>query len=83
MRVKLITTLAAAAILVGQSTAGPAAYGVCQSGCSAVAVACYSAAGFTFGAVAAVAAPPAIVACNSAFGVCSGKCAVVGLIPFI
>lgn len=29
--------------------AGPIAYALCQSGCNAVAVACYATAGFTFG----------------------------------
>ncbi|KAK7907987.1 hypothetical protein PG985_015290 [Apiospora marii] len=55
--------------------AGPLAYGICQAGCSAVVVACYSAAGFTFGTVAAVAAPAAVVACNSAYGTCQAACA--------
>jgi len=81
MRVRLLTTLAAA-VLIGQSAAGPAVYGVCQAGCSALVVACYGAAGATFGTVvAAAAAPPAILACNSAFGVCSAKCAAVAFIP--
>lgn len=30
--------------------AGPLAYGICQTGCNALAVACYAAAGTTFGA---------------------------------
>lgn len=30
-------------------TAGPLAYGVCQTGCNALVVSCYAAAGFTFG----------------------------------
>jgi hypothetical protein len=80
MRLNLLTTLATAA-LIGQSAAGPAAYGICQAGCGVLAGACYTAAGFVFGTVAAIAAPPAIVGCNSAFGVCSAKCAVVALLP--
>lgn len=31
------------------TTAGPLAYGICQTGCNAVVVACYAGAGFTFG----------------------------------
>ncbi|TFK18913.1 hypothetical protein FA15DRAFT_602445 [Coprinopsis marcescibilis] len=59
--------------------AGPIAYGICQTGCNAVAVACYAAAGCTFGTVAAPAAPLAIIGCNSALGTCSTACATVAL----
>ena len=63
-------------------SAGPAAYGVCQAGCSAIVVACYSGAGFTFGTVTAGAGiPAAIVACNSAYGTCQASCAAVLLAP--
>ena len=51
------------------------------SGCNTVAVACYAAAGFTFGTLAAPLAPPAIIACNGALGTCSAACAVVALTP--
>lgn len=62
--------------------AGPAAYGICQAGCSGIVVACYGAAGFTFGTVvAAAAAPPAILTCNSAFGACQAACAAAALAP--
>lgn len=30
-------------------SAGPLAYGICQTGCNALVVSCYAAAGFTFG----------------------------------
>ncbi|KAK7517631.1 hypothetical protein IWZ03DRAFT_359704 [Phyllosticta citriasiana] len=63
------------------STAGPAAYGICQAGCAGVVVACYGAAGFTFGTVLAAAAPPAIAACNGAYGSCQAACAGVLLAP--
>lgn len=50
-------------------------FGVCQAGCAAVAVACYAAAGFTFGVQTGGAAFPAvIVGCNSAFGTCQAVC---------
>ena len=43
--------------------AGPLAYGICQTGCNAVAVACYAAAGLTFGTVTAgVGIPAAAIA---------------------
>ncbi|KAL3087010.1 hypothetical protein niasHT_025534 [Heterodera trifolii] len=55
--------------------AGPAAYGVCQAGCSAVVVACYAAAGAVFGTVTAgIGTPHAIVACNTAYGTCQSAC---------
>ncbi|KAF7371160.1 hypothetical protein MSAN_00751400 [Mycena sanguinolenta] len=60
--------------------AGPIAYGLCQTGCNTLAVACYAAAGLTFGTVvAAPAAPAAALACNAALGTCSATCATVGL----
>ncbi|KAF8869836.1 hypothetical protein BD779DRAFT_640049 [Infundibulicybe gibba] len=45
---------------------GPVAYGICQTGCNSLAVACYAAAGFTFGTVIAAPATPAVIlACNA------------------
>lgn len=72
--------------------AGLLAYGLCQTGCNGVAVACYSAAGFTFGTVTAgagipavivscVAAPAVIVGCNTALGACMATCAALLLAP--
>jgi len=62
--------------------AGPAAYGLCQAACSAAVVACYGAAGLTFGTVTAGAgAPAAAIACNVAFGKCCAACAVAFLVP--
>ncbi|XP_014552310.1 hypothetical protein COCVIDRAFT_110563 [Bipolaris victoriae FI3] len=61
--------------------AGPAAYGLCQAGCSAVVMACYSAAGFTWGATLGASAPASIIACNTAFGTCQAACAAVLLSP--
>jgi len=61
--------------------AGPLGYGICQAGCSTVVVACYAAAGATFGTIAAAAAPPAIIACNTAYGACQAACASVLLTP--
>lgn len=64
------------------TVAGPLAYGICQTGCNAVVVACYAAAGFTFGTVTAGAGvPAAIVACNAALGVCMAGCIAAGFAP--
>ncbi|KAF8211017.1 hypothetical protein K438DRAFT_2011435 [Mycena galopus ATCC 62051] len=61
--------------------AGPIAYGLCQTGCNTVAVACYAGAGLVFGTVvAAPAAPAAALACNAALGTCSATCATVALL---
>ncbi|KAJ7359841.1 hypothetical protein DFH08DRAFT_952947 [Mycena albidolilacea] len=60
--------------------AGPLAYGLCQTGCNSLAVACYAGAGLTFGTVvAAPAAPAAALACNAALGTCCATCATVAL----
>ncbi|KAF2447884.1 hypothetical protein P171DRAFT_354022 [Karstenula rhodostoma CBS 690.94] len=81
MRFHTIAATAVVGLLVGTAAAGPIGYGICQTGCAAIVVACYSAAGFTFGTVLAAAAPPAILACNSAYGTCQAACAVVLLGP--
>ncbi len=57
-------------------------YGGCQAACAGLVVACYTAAGFTFGTVVASAATPAvIIGCNAAFGACSAKCALLIILP--
>ncbi|TFK33514.1 cysteine-rich protein [Crucibulum laeve] len=83
MRLSTLTaTLAMALVYVPTAEAGIISYGICQTGCNVLAVACYAAAGFTFGTVvAAAAAPPAILACNAGLGTCSSACAVVALTP--
>jgi len=77
MRPTTILLLAAAAAT--PTVAGPLAYGICQTGCNFLAVACYGAAGFTFG-VTIVAAPPAIMACNAGLGTCMAACAATALL---
>ncbi|EGZ13392.1 hypothetical protein PHYSODRAFT_514663 [Phytophthora sojae] len=63
-------------------SAGPLAYGICQTGCNAVAVACYSAAGVVFGTVTAgVGSIPAVIGCNAALGTCMAGCVAAGLSP--
>ncbi|KAF7289020.1 hypothetical protein HMN09_01349900 [Mycena chlorophos] len=77
---KALTALVFAAV-ASTVQAGPLAYGICQTGCNTVAVACYAGAGLTFGTVvAAAAAPAAALACNAALGTCSAACATVALL---
>ncbi|KAF1972136.1 zygote-specific protein, partial [Bimuria novae-zelandiae CBS 107.79] len=68
-------------VLAGPALAGPATYGVCQAGCPALVMACYSAAGFTWGTTLGASAPATIAACNTAFGTCQAACAAVLLAP--
>ncbi|KAK3817804.1 MAG: hypothetical protein J3Q66DRAFT_282798 [Benniella sp.] len=74
--------LVVSATVIGLASAGPLAYGICQTGCNAVAVACYAAAGVTFGVITAgVGTPAAILGCNSALGVCMAGCVAAGFAP--
>ncbi|RAH75391.1 uncharacterized protein BO66DRAFT_445109 [Aspergillus aculeatinus CBS 121060] len=69
------------ALAASCASAGPAACGVCQTGCAAVVMACYSAAGYTWGVALGAGVPATILACNSAFGTCQSACAAVILAP--
>ncbi|RWR98541.1 hypothetical protein B4U79_05045, partial [Dinothrombium tinctorium] len=62
---------------------GPLAAGICYAGCAAIVVACFSAAGFTFGTVpgAVIAATPALAACNAAFSTCMASCSAAVIAP--
>lgn len=72
------------ALLALPSTAGPIAYGICQTGCNAGAVACYAAAGYVFGTVTAGTGIPAVIAgCNTALGTCMAACIAAGFAPTI
>ena len=63
-------------------TAGPLAYGICQTGCNAVAAACYCAAGVVFGTVTAgIGTAPAVIGCNVALGTCMAGCVAAGCLP--
>ena len=77
----LLIALTMTALLANPSRAGPVGYGICQAGCSGVVMACYAAAGFTWGATLGATAPASILACNSAFGACQAACAAVLLAP--
>jgi len=64
--------------------AGPfsalASYGICQTGCNALVVSCYAAAGLVFGTVTAGAGiPAAAIGCNIGLGTCMAGCASVTL----
>ncbi|KAI0633791.1 cysteine-rich protein [Trametes polyzona] len=82
---KLSTVAASIALATSAVPAANAAligYGICQTGCNTLAVACYAAAGYTFGTVVAgPAAPAVIMGCNAALGKCSAACAVTLLAP--
>ena len=71
---KIICALLLVASISQPVWGGPAAYGICQTGCNAVAVACYASAGVTFG----VASVPL---CNAALGVCMTACIAAGAAP--
>ena len=53
MQFSKLTLIAFAAL----ASAGPIGYGICQAGCAAVVMACYGAAGFTWGATLGATAP--------------------------
>ncbi len=79
---KLFAIFGVLATQISVVDSGPAAQGICYAGCAAVAVACYAAAGATFGTITAgVGTPAAIVACNSAFGTCQAACMAALFLP--
>ena len=62
--------------------AGPLAYGICQTGCNAVVVACYAAGGLTLEIITAGAGIPAVVKdCNTGLVICMTACVAAGLTP--
>jgi hypothetical protein len=82
----LALVLCAIILMVPYAKASLITYGVCQSGCAGLAVACYAralymfgtvttTAGYVFGTVTAgVGTAPAILSCNNTFGKCSSTC---------
>ncbi|KAI9354162.1 hypothetical protein BD770DRAFT_392522 [Pilaira anomala] len=79
---KVVLFLAVVLCLVNSSDAGPISYGICQTGCNALAVSCYAAAGAVFGTVTAgVGVPAAIIGCNVGLGLCMSGCVAAGLSP--
>ncbi|KAG2439968.1 hypothetical protein HXX76_004087 [Chlamydomonas incerta] len=80
--VKSLLLLAVLAAACHATRAGPLAYGICQSGCNSVAVACYKAGGFIFGVPTWGAAVPATIGgCNAALGKCMAACVAAGASP--
>ena len=74
--------LLASLVLAILVESGPLAYGICQSGCNALVVACYASAGATFGTITAGASTPAVIlGCNAALGVCMSGCIAAGFTP--
>ena len=84
MKIKLLMMVLIALVSNYRVTSIGVSTGICYSGCAAVVVACYSAAGAVFGTVTAgVGVPPAIIACNAAFGACMTKCTIAtALLPW-
>jgi hypothetical protein len=81
MKLSALTVASAAFCFTHSVAAGPIGYGICQAGCAAVVMACYSAAGATWGATLGATAPASVLACNTAFGTCQAACAAVLLSP--
>ena len=80
--VALTLVLAMVTKLTEAGIVGMAAYGICQSGCNAVTVACYAAAGFIFGTVTmGLGTPAAVVACSVSQGLCMAGCVMAGAGP--
>mmetsp|Transcript_45736 Transcript_45736/g.129547 ORF Transcript_45736/g.129547 Transcript_45736/m.129547 type:complete len:90 (-) Transcript_45736:199-468(-) len=75
----VLLVLASSAVVVDS---GPLSYGICQTGCNALVVSCYAAAGFTFGTVTAGASTPfVIITCNAGLGTCMVACIAAGFTP--
>ena len=80
--IRFILVMVILAALSKDVESGPLSYGICQTGCNALVVSCYAAAGFTFGTVTAgLGTSAAILACNSSLGSCMAACVVAGFAP--
>ncbi|RWS02174.1 uncharacterized protein B4U79_12827 [Dinothrombium tinctorium] len=80
---KLSISLLFLMMIASNCVCGPVAVGICYAGCAALACACFSAAGFTFGTVpiSIIAATPALATCNSAFATCMAACSAALVAP--
>ena len=79
---KMVMVLLLALFVFQPAKAGLLAYGICQTGCNAVWVACCTGAGGIAGvSTGGAAVPAAILACNAAQGVCMVACVAAGLSP--
>ncbi|XP_032218746.2 uncharacterized protein LOC116601956 [Nematostella vectensis] len=82
MAARKMLMLLALTMLIASSSAGPLAYGICQTGCNAVWVTCVAAAGGVAGvSTGGAGVPAAVLACNAAQGVCMAACVAAGLSP--
>ena len=78
---KLLLLFILLSIIALGANAGLIAYGVCQTGCNALAVSCYAAAGFAFGTVTAgLGTLAAILSCNTSLGTCMTACVLAGVV---
>ena len=70
------------AMFIQIAQSGPLAYGICQTGCNTVWVACVTAAGGVAGvSTGGAAVPAAILACNASQGTCMVACIAAGAAP--
>lgn len=84
LRLLLIALIVVLALCTTDVKAGLGVGAICSTGCAAVVVACYSAAGATFGTVTAGAGTPAVIlTCNAAFGKCMTICAGLTIAPTV
>ncbi|XP_048580857.1 uncharacterized protein LOC116601957 [Nematostella vectensis] len=84
MATRKMLMLLALTMLIASSSAGPLAYGICQTGCNAVWVTCVAAAGGVAGvSTGGAGVPAAIAACSAAQGVCMAACVAAGLSPTV
>ena len=82
MNQAIVKFLIMLALFTSTAHSGPLAYGICQTGCNTVWVACVAAAGGVAGAsTGGAGVPAAILACNAAQGVCMAACIAAGLSP--
>ena len=69
-------------LIMTPTHAGPLSYGICQTGCNTLWVACVSAGGGVAGvSTGGAGVPAAILGCNAANGVCMATCAALLLTP--
>ena len=82
MNQAIVKFLIMLALFTSTANSGPLAYGICQTGCNAVWVACCAAGGGVAGvSTGGAAVAPAFLACSAAQGVCMTACVAAGFAP--
>ena len=82
LKMNAVTKIFILFTLFSTAQSGPLAYGICQTGCNTVWVACVAAAGGIAGvSTGGLGVPAAILACNAAQGACMAACVAAGLSP--